>query len=524
MEYRDIIYYDKDARSKLISGINKLANAVKVTLGPLGKSVILGNPSGGNPTVTKDGVSVAKYVKLIDPIEDMGAQLAKQVSSKTVSAVGDGTTTSTVIAQALINSDQKISNVTEFRKGMEFAVEECIIILSNNSISCVGNKEIINNIALTSSNGDRDIADIVTKCALATKESGGIDVVMGTSNKTTYKITEGFKFSKGYANSNFINSPSTGQCILGDCIVLTISDKVENFRDIKPILSHATSVKKSLIIIAKEFDQTFIDICARNVKMNNMIVPIVAPEFGENAIYNLEDIAIYCGSTVATMSEVSGGSDTVRIGELSSVTINKQHTVLNGSTNMKEVIDRVNQLKNLSKESENDFDRKNIDNRISQLSACTATIKVGGHTESEIKERFDRYEDTVGAVIAATEGGCIPGGGSALYHTSKLIDRSKGPLVKELISEDFNKGIDNVISSICSPINQILTNADINTNIVSDDFNIGIDAKTGKEINMFEAGVIDPLNVTVSALTNAVSIASMIMTTGCVIESPIINQ
>ncbi len=523
MEYRDIIYYDKDARSKLISGINKLANAVKVTLGPLGKSVILGNPSGGNPTVTKDGVSVAKYVKLIDPIEDMGAQLAKQVSSKTVSAVGDGTTTSTVIAQALINSDQEISNVTEFRKGMEFAVGECIKILSLNSKSCVGDKEIINNIALTSSNGDKDIADIVTKCALVTKESGGIDVVMSTSNKTTYKITEGFKFSRGYANSNFINSPSTGQCILDNSIVLTISDKVENFRDIKPILSHATSIKKSLVIIAKEFDQTFIDVCARNVKMGNMIIPIVAPEFGENAIYNLEDIAIYCGSTVATMAEVSGGSDTVRLGELSAVTVNKQHTVLNGSTNMKEVVDRVNQLKNLSKESENDFDRKNIDNRVSQLSACTATINVGGHTESEIKERFDRYEDTVGAVIAATEGGCIPGGGAALYHTSRIFRESKGIFVKNLISEDFNKGIDNVLEAICSPIKQILINADIELNITRDDFNQGIDAKTGKEMGMFEAGVIDPLNVTVSALTNAVSIASMVLTTGCVIESPIMN-
>ena len=523
MEYRDIIYYDKDARSKLISGINKLANAVKVTLGPLGKSVILGNPSGGNPTVTKDGVSVAKYIKLIDPIEDMGAQLVKQVSSKTVDAVGDGTTTSTVIAQALINSDQDISNVTEFRRGMEFAAEECIKVLSQNSRSCVNDKDIISSIALTSSNGDKDIADIVTKCALVTKATGAIEVVITTSNKTSYKVTEGFKFSRGYANSKFINSPSTAQCILNSSLVLTISDKVENFRDIKPILSHAASLGKSLIIIAKEFDQTFIDVCSRNVKMNNMIIPIVAPDFGENAIFNLEDISIYCGSTVATMSEVAGGSDTVRLGELSSVTVNKEYTVLNGSTNMNEVVERVKQLKSLSKESENEFDKKNLENRISQLSACTATIRVGGHTESEIKERFDRYEDTVGAVNAAMLGGCIPGGGSALYHTSKLVNKSKGSFVKNLIPEDFNKGIDNVLSSICSPINQILTNADINADIVSDEFNIGIDAKTGKEMDMFEAGVIDPLDVTVSALTNAVSIASMVMTTGCVIESPIIN-
>ena len=519
MEYRDIIYYDKDARSKLISGINKLANAVKVTLGPLGKSVILGNPSGGNPTVTKDGVSVAKYIKLIDPIEDMGAQLVKQVSSKTVDAVGDGTTTSTVIAQALINSDQDISNVTEFRRGMEFAAEECIKVLSQNSKSCINDKNILTSIALTSSNGDKDIADIVTKCALVTKATGAIEVVMTTSNKTAYKVTEGFKFSRGYANSKFINSPSTAQCILNSSLVLTISDKVENFRDIKPILSHAASLGKSLIIIAKEFDQTFIDVCSRNVKMKNMIIPIVAPDFGENAIFNLEDISIYCGSTVATMSEVAGGSDTVRLGELSSVTVNKEYTVLDGSTNMNEVVERVKHLKSLSKESENEFDKKNLENRISQLSACTATIRVGGHTESEIKERFDRYEDTVGAVNAAMLGGCIPGGGAALFHTCKIV-KSR---YYNFTSKDFNKGIDNVLSSICSPINQILTNADQYADIVSDDFNIGIDVKTGKEMDMFEAGVIDPLDVTVSALTNAVSIASMVMTTGCVIESPIIN-
>ena len=517
--YEDIIYYGDEAKSKLIAGINKLANAVKVTLGPAGRNVILGDPSG-RPVVTKDGVTVAKYIKLIDPIEDMGAQLVKEVSSNTVTAVGDGTTTATVLAQAIINDVGDINNVTEFRKGMEDTRDEILVYLDNKRIPCDKNKDIIHSISKTSANGDNDIADIVSKCAMFVGTEGIIDVVKTDSDSTTFKITEGFKFDRGYSNSNFINSPTTGKSILGDSYVIVINNKVDKFKDIKYLVSAAKDKGLGLVIIAKEFDSEFIDVCSRNFQMGNFVVPVVGPDFGDSAIYTLEDIAIYCDTTVATIEEVANKSKSVRLGLIQGAEISKGHTVLTNNLNMEKVLLRAKQIKGLIKDTENSADITNLKKRISQLSACSASIRVGGATESETKERFDRYEDAVGAAGAAMKGGVLPGGGVALYRAS-LDWRTR----LDIKSDDYVKGRDNLVSALKSPFNQILSNADLDKKLTKGSkFSKGIDAKTGVSVDMIESGIIDPHKVTASALINAVSIASMILTTGCTIESAIIKE
>lgn len=526
-EFRDIIYYEADARDRLISGINKLADAVKVTLGPLGKTVIIGKQAGA-PVVTKDGVTVAEAVTLIDPIENMGSELVKQASSRTVKAVGDGTTTATVIAQALINVKEDIKNVTEFRRGMESATSDVITFLKSNLQECDKDKSLLKSIALTSANGDEDIAEIVSSCAIHTGKEGIIEVLETDGPDTSYKITDGYKLERGFANSGFVNSHDRGVSVYADCIVLTIKDKVTNFKDIKKLLVHTKEAGKGLVIIAKEFDGEFIDTCATNMAMGLYIMPIVAPDFGNNGIYTLEDIATYCGSTVSTIAEVAMGSDTVRTGMISHITATREYTILRNTEvgDLKEVSKRIKLLNVLIGEAQNAEDIKRIKRRISQLSASTAIIRVGGHTTAETKERFDRYEDAVGAVNAALEGGVLPGGGVALYKAGINLIRD----IDATKSKDFILGECNLLNSIASPLDQILSNADYEGKMslifqnTKDKFQRGVDARTGKFVDMLDEGIIDPYMVTVSALNNAVSIANMVLTTGCVIESPIVQM
>tara|TARA_R110002073_G_scaffold149966_7_gene303994 strand:+ start:6432 stop:8051 length:1620 start_codon:yes stop_codon:yes gene_type:complete len=527
LNIRDLLLYGDDARAKILAGANKIADAVKVTLGPGGRNVIYAD-STGQPVVTKDGVSVATAITLVDPIENMGAELLKQTSGKTVSDAGDGTTTSTVLAQAIIKEAGTVADATPFRNGMEDARDLVLNYLNGMKVDC-NDKNMLYNIALTSSNGDKDIAERVSSMAHTIGKSGMIMVEQSEFETTTESIEDGYRFGSGYKSSNFINKPETGVFEMDGGFVMVISDKLESFKILMPAIKAAKSVGKFLLVIAKEFSDEVIINSYKNIQYNNYILPIEAPDFGDRMIHQLEDIAIYCDTQVISQAELKAGLE-FKMGELDSIRVSKEYTSMKSSSAPERIAPRVKQLENLKKEAANMYDREKISTRVASMCAGIGSIKVGGFTSAEIKERFDRYEDAVGAVMAALRHGALPGGGTALartklFYSDKLPKEDVWTRFKELAGvkpyvTSYDLGVSSVISALSAPFEQILENADINATLDSkDDFSTGINAITGEVCDTYKSGIIDPFKVTKSALINAVSSASMIITTGCVVDS-----
>lgn len=516
----EILFYGDDAREKITNGINKLADAVKVTMGPGGRYVVLGRPKGQPPVVTKDGVSIAKEVYPIDPVEAMGADLARETSAKTVTDGGDGTTTATVLLQALVK-DRYSGNISEFKRGMEHAREAVLNFLDENVIDCT-TKEALYRIALTSSNGDEAIAKIVSDVAHTVGKEGIIDVRETEMDTTTSTVIDGCKFDRGIPSSTFINRPDTGYCELEEGIVVCIKEKLDIFAHIQPLASHAFQEKKYLLVIAPEFSKEVINMCEENIRRNAaVIIPIVAPDFGDRMLPSLEDVAMYCDSSLFTINDLKNGGD-VRVGTCSSFKANTQFSTITSVNSGPRVVKRVQQLKNLMEEAENRYDQDKLKERITRLSAGFGVIKVGGLTPAETKERFDRYEDAVGACIAALKYGILPGGGTALYKASYAL---KGTALE---SNSMTDGFDAVIEALESPIRQILKNSDIDFNEVCDEldnskFEIGINAYNSEKVNMIDSGIIDPYKVTASALKNSISTAMIILSIGCVVDCNQIN-
>jgi chaperonin GroEL len=514
MELGDIIYYGADAQLKLKAGINKLADVVKVTLGPAGKSVILGDPSG-IPVVTKDGVSVANYIKLIDPVENAGAQLLKQVSGKTVEDAGDGTTTSIVLAQAIINNAIEVNNSTKYRKYLEkykdFIIDNLTKLKRDITVK---DKELLHKIAYTSSNGDADIADTVVKAIQAVGLEGIINVVNSDNDTTKITIESGYRLNRGYANSSFINDPDKGTCEIGNAHVMIFKDRVEDFKSLKPALTNAMEDNKALVIIAKEYSEDVIFNCAQNfIGGKARIIPLLAADYNDQMIFNLEDIAVYTDATVLTQAQLKAGVD-VRVGLIDVMTVSKDYTTFQSSANVEGTIVRVKQLNNLVKEAKSKFDVAKLEQRIARLTTGVATIEVGGITPAETQERYDRYEDAVGAVLAAVKSSVLPGGGIALYRVGGYM------MGLDLIDDEEVAVVDNLIKSLAAPFKQILHNADIHgVKLKSKDFFTGYSIEKDKEIDFMKEGILDPFLVTVSALTNAISIASMIISTGAVTDN-----
>jgi chaperonin GroEL len=511
MEIRDILYYDEEAQEKLISGINKIANAVKCTMGPNGRYVILNEEGDSYPRVTKDGVSVANYIKLSDPIEDMGAKLMKQTSRKTVDDVSDGTTTATVITQALV-ADVKIEKgkVTEFRKGMEKGKEEILKYLTENKITEI-DKDTLYKIALTSSNHDEEIAKKVSEIVSKVGRNGVVNIVKSELDNTKVIFEAGYKFDRGIPSSRFMNNEGKGVLELENMTgrILLLDSSLTDFNSVTPIIKALKHAGQYLVIVAKEFSEGVINNCVENCKRGTVVVPIVAAEFGPRMLAGLEDLGYYCDSTVTSESKLKDeelGKET-RIGFLSKFSSNLKYTILQSDDSENRVVTRLQQLKNLLEEAENKDDKTKIEKRISQLSTGFAIIKVGGVTPAEIEERFDRYEDALGACKASLEDGILPGGGVALYKAANSL---KGKYSVP--------GYDVVIEACKKPFYQILENSDITDYDLENTFTSGIDANNGESVDMIKAGIIDPYKVTVSALTNAVSIALMILSTGCVVD------
>ena len=507
MILEDILYFGQDAQDRLKAGIQKLAKAVASTMGPSGRFFII----GGNPT--KDGVSVAEYIVLVDPIEDMGANMLKQTASKTVKDTGDGTTTATVLASSLIlSAPNNIKNVTEFTKGMKKALKDTISELEGIKID-TPSKDQLYAAALTSSNGDEEIAEIVAKAWLEVGKGGIVEPVEGLSPLTTYDITSGYKFDQGYSSSNYINKADKAIFeATADIYVLLLDAKLEDFNLIHPVIADIKNRKGLLIVIAEDFSSDVQHNCMENfLKHGQSVIPIKSAEFGERRTFGLEDLAIYLNEgKVHTIQDLKSESVKLLPGTASYIKIHKDYTIIRRRPdNDKAIKNRITQIKALEKESINPYDKEKLTKRISQLSAGHAIIKVGGDTASEIKEKFDRYEDLIGATHAALKDGILPGGGVALYNVSYRIFTDE--------TGDFKDGYECVRNTLKAPMEQILFNADITFTPTKEI--LGINAKTGKEVDMIKEGIIDPFKVTTSALTNAVSVASLVISTGGVAQS-----
>lgn len=523
MEFTDLLFFGEDAQIKLRKGIEKLYNAVRVTMGPCGKYVILGG-SSGLPIVTKDGVSVAKAIVLVDPIEHMGATICKQSALKTAEDASDGTTTAIVLVQKLLfnSSLDKIDNISLYRQGMQDALEDILVELNREKIENP-TKEQLYAAALTSSNQDINIAQEVTDIVLAVGNNGIIEVKKGTQSKTICTTSSGYKIEKGYESSRYINKPEEGIYERDkDIKVLIIDGKLENFNLIIPILKKTTANKNLLVVVAEEFSADFLYNVSKNFEMNSSIIPIKSEEFGERKRFGLEDLAIYLNeSTVYDLKDFDEANLVLTLGTAEYIKISKDYTILRRETgNDSAVNDRILQLKNLEAKSTNDFDKKKLKERIAKLSSAHAKIIVGGTTEVEIKEKFDRYEDAAGATHMALQHGILPGGGSSLWHISNKL------YLENKTKVDIRQGYNLVINSIKAPMMQILENADrieeYNKFSIQKHKNnkIGVNAMTGNiTCNMLEEGIVDPFKVTESALKNAVSVASIILSTGAVVQT-----
>ena len=517
MNINDTIFYNAEARQKLKVGINKLADAVKCTMGPYGRTVVMSQPNGA-PHITKDGVSVAEYVKLIDPVENMGAQLMKQAANKTVEQASDGTTTATVIAQALINNAENISHPTKYRKFIEQYSEEAIEYISKECSKIdLKDTKTLNHIALVSSNNDQEIATNVVKAMQAVGLEGIIEVEIAEMKPESKLVIEnGFKWERGYITSNFVNVKEKGTCELKDVWIMLFSDTVDNFSLIIPTLTYCKENSKALVVIAKEFSEEFIKTCEQNCRMGNVVVPILNVGYNNDMINNLEDLSIYLDTSVISqiLLERNQLPENYKVGIADSIIIDNAHSFISSDVNIPKVLARVKHLKTLQGKVKNPRDLEKIQKRISSLSAGTAKLYVYGHTPADNREQFDRCEDAVGAVKAALEGGILPGGGTALYKAAIYLSS------KDVEDEVAHAALNNVIRSIKSPFLQILANADNGCKTIkSQNFNYGYNLETDKEEDFVKLGIIDPIKVTTCALRNAVSIAVLILTTGCAMDN-----
>jgi len=513
-KYDDLIYYNEDAQSKLKSGIDKIVNAVKVTLGPFGRNVIFAGEDGA-PIITKDGVSVSNYIRLIDPIENMAADILKQASRKTVEDVGDGTTTSMVLTQALINNTPNdVININLYKRYLELYAEQVIQYLEDNkTIISLTDESIIHKILITSANQDKEIADNLLKAFKFTGLDGLINISLSRNNKTNVELDSGYRLNRGWLSSYFINKPEEATTVLKDCYVLLLRDRLESFKSVIPLLKTSHEEKKPLIIVAKDFSDDVIATCAKNFSMGTFVVPLYAEGFNDDVVRNLEDLALYCDGNVFTEAELKSGSSN-KVGIIDEIIIKKDFSTIKSSINVEAVVSRVAQLKQLLSQSENEADKKRIKERISKLTTGVATIKVGGYTESEIKERFDRYEDALGSMKAAVSNGILPGGGTALYRAALELKKVDSNV------DEKSQALDCLVKSLVAPYTEILKNADLPTHKMKNvNFNTGYNLHSTKETDFIKDGIIDPFLVTSSALRNAVSIAIMITTTGCVAKN-----
>jgi chaperonin GroEL len=517
------IYFDVEARDKLKKGVDALANAVKVTLGPKGRNVVIGKKFGA-PQITKDGVTVAKEIELKDPIENMGAQMVKEVASKTADIAGDGTTTATVLAQAIIGAGLKNvaagANPMDLKRGIDKAVAEVVKNLKKLSKEVGSDNDKIKQIATISANNDDTIGALIAKAMKVVGNDGVITVEEAKGTETEVKTVEGMQFDRGYLSPYFVTNTEKMITDMEKPMILIYEKKISNMKELLPILEPVVQSGRSLLIIAEDVDgEALATLVVNRLRGSLKIAAVKAPGFGDRRKAMLEDIAILTGGQV--ISEERGftleNATLDMLGTAEKVEIDKDNTtIINGSGKKSDITARVNQIKAQIEATTSDYDREKLQERLAKLAGGVAVLYVGAPTEVEMKEKKDRVDDALAATRAAVEEGIVPGGGVALIRAIETLDKLKGE------NEDEMTGIQIVKRAAEEPLRQIIANAGGEGAVIvqkvregKDDF--GYNARTETFEKLYKAGVIDPTKVTRIAVENAASIASMLLTTECVI-------
>ncbi len=515
------IQFDIEARDGLKRGVDALADAVKVTLGPKGRNVIIGKSFGG-PQVTKDGVSVAKEVELEDALENMGAQMVKEVASKTNDLAGDGTTTATILAQAIVKEGLKNvaagANPMDLKRGIDKAVEAIVSDLNKQSVEVGNSSEKIKQVASISANNDANIGELITAAFEKVGKEGVITVEEAKGTDTTVDIVEGMQFDRGYISPYFVTNSDKMEADMESPYILLYDKKISTMKDLLPVLEPVAQSGKPLVVIAEDVDgEALATLVVNKLRGSLKIAAVKAPGFGDRRKAMLEDIAILTGGTV--ISEDRGftleNTTIEMLGTAEKVTIDKDNTtVVNGAGNTDDIKARVNQIKSQIEASTSDYDKEKLQERLAKLSGGVAVLYVGAASEVEMKEKKDRVDDALHATRAAVEEGIVSGGGVALLQALPCLSKLK------IINADEQTGVQIVSKAIESPLRTIVENAGgegsvVVAKVIEGENNFGYDAKTDNYGNMQEKGIIDPMKVTRIALENAASVAGMILTTEC---------
>ena len=521
-----LISFETEARAALKIGVDTLANAVKVTLGPKGRNVVIDKKFGA-PTVTKDGVTVAKEIELEDPIQNMGAQMVKEVASKTSDVAGDGTTTATVLAQAIYREGLKFvnsgANPMDLKRGIDKAVAEIVLGLKEISSPIKENKEIAQ-VGSISANNDPYIGDLIAQAMEKVGKDGVITVEEAKGTETNVEVVEGMQFDRGYLSPYFVTNAESMEAELEDPYILIYDKKISTMKDLLPILEKAAQGGRSLLIIAEDIEgEALATLVVNKLRGTLKVAAVKAPGFGDRRKAMLEDIAILTKGTV--ISEEQGykleNATLAYLGTAKRVAIDKDNTtIVEGAGKSDDIKKRINEIKSQVEKTTSDYDKEKLQERLAKLSGGVAVLKIGASTEIEMKEKKARVEDALHATRAAVEEGIVPGGGVALIRVSERLDKMKDA------NHDITLGISIIRKAIEEPIRQIVNNAGLEGSVVvnkirSEKGNYGYNAATDKYEDLVKAGVIDPTKVTRVALENAASVASMLlMTEATIVEKP----
>ena len=526
------IIFSKEARQELLKGVDKLADAVVATLGPAGRNAII-EQDMGNPVSTKDGVTVAKSIDLEDRVENIGAQLVKQASIKTADQAGDGTTTSTLLAREMYKQGlgvmTKGANAVDVKKGIDEAVNKVVNYLEDNLSKEITDEEQLKQVATISANNDTEVGELISTAMDKVGRDGVVTIEESRTGETYLETVEGMQFSRGYKSPYFVTDNNSMQAVLRDPLILITDKRLNQVKELLPILEAVSQQNKSLLLIADDIDGEALSTLVVN-KMRGILqaVAVKAPEFGDRKKAILEDIATLTGGTVVSTEKGMrlDKFDTNWLGKAKKVTVGKENTTIIDAQGTEENIEqRVNEIRNQIDESNSPYEVEKLQERLAAFIGGVAIVHVGGHTEVEMKEKKDRVDDALHATKAALEEGILPGGGIALLNASKMLTEFIG----DVESEDQQKGYDIVIQSTEKPFYQILENAgysnkeirDIEEDIITKEGDVwaGYNPREQKIVNMFESGIIDPTKVTRLALENAASVAGTMLITETVISN-----
>jgi chaperonin GroEL len=516
------LMFDQEARAALLRGVNIMAEAVKATLGPKGRNVVI-DKKFGSPTITKDGVTVAKEIELKDPYEDMGAQMLKEVASKTSDVAGDGTTTATVLAQAIFREGLK--NVTAganpmgLKRGIEHAVEHVVTDLTKMTKSTKDKKEIAQ-VATIAANNDKTIGSLIAEAMEKVGKDGVITVEEAKAMETTLEVVEGMQFDRGYLSPYFVTDPERMEAVLEDALILIHEKKISVMKDMLPLLEQVARAGRPLLIIAEEVEgEALATLVVNKLRGTLSCCAVKAPGFGDRRKAMLQDIATLTGGKAIT-EDLGIKLESIKLedlGKAKKLVVDKDNTtIIEGAGATREIEGRIKQLRAQIEETTSDYDKEKLQERLAKLAGGVAVVKVGAATETEMKEKKARVEDALNATRAAVEEGIVPGGGVALLRAAKALDHLK-------LSGDEATGASIVKRALEEPIRRIVENAGLEASVVVEKVKVatalalGFDAESNEYVDMMQAGIIDPTKVARVALQNAASIASLLLTTDAII-------